>query len=147
MLNESVITLGQTNWVVTWIGHGRISDGKLKNIFYKENEKVMKYITREYDKWFAQNIDDATIKVWDRVSNSSTQTNLDKYSVQEAMLMDDIRNNRLTCEEAQERCEILWALLPVTHTDYPEAQANLMIEKYSQDPEWEYSKNFFHKTQ
>lgn len=59
-LSQLVITLGNRNWVVTWIGHGPLSNEKLLNEFKHESEFHHKFIKKMYDDWYAEAVIDAS---------------------------------------------------------------------------------------
>lgn len=55
-LRELVVTLGKTNWQVTWIGHGPITKDKLLSQFMDENVYHEKYILQKYEEWYEQEV-------------------------------------------------------------------------------------------
>ncbi len=59
-LSQLVITLGNRNWVVTWIGHGPLSREKLLKEFRDESEFHHKFIEKMYDEWYEQAVIDAS---------------------------------------------------------------------------------------
>jgi len=62
------------------------------------------------------------------------ETNLDKYSIEESILINDLQENKLTFIEATERCLKLWGLIPITYNVNPVRLNNLMEEKFGNDP-------------
>ena len=56
LFSEFVITLGRTNWRVTWIGHGELTDFKLREIFKDENDSQRQYVIGYYDEWYENKI-------------------------------------------------------------------------------------------
>lgn len=71
ILNQLVITLGPRNWIVTWIGHGKLTRDKLLNDFILEDEYHHKHILRMYDKWY----ETAVIEASERVLNANKYSN------------------------------------------------------------------------
>lgn len=62
-LRELVITLGRTDWLVTWVGHGKITKDKLLLHFMKEDKYHEKYIMYKYDIWYEQEVIETSEKV------------------------------------------------------------------------------------
>lgn len=65
-LSQLVITLGAKNWVVTWIGHGPVTKEKLLNQFSNENTYVYELIIQMYEKWYDENIIEASEKIMNK---------------------------------------------------------------------------------
>ena len=63
LFNEFIIILGEKNWIVRWIGHGTLTNEKLSSNFRGENEVIMKYIKRKYEKWYDDNVVKASEKM------------------------------------------------------------------------------------
>lgn len=61
-LKELVITLGRTDWLVTWVGHGKITKDKLLSHFMKEDKYHEKYILHKYDEWYEAEVIEASEK-------------------------------------------------------------------------------------
>ena len=61
-LNQLIITLGRTEWIVTWVGHGRITENEIVDKF-KEAEYHSSYITKKYDEWYFKQIIGKTEKL------------------------------------------------------------------------------------
>lgn len=59
-LSQLVITIGKTNWVVTWIGHGPITDDTLRQHFKKENGFQFLYIKGAYEEWYEKEVIEAS---------------------------------------------------------------------------------------
>lgn len=70
------------------------------------------------------------------------KTNLENYYIEKKRLVEEIRTNKLNCLEAQIRCKDLWKLIPSDTYINPFTVNNLMEEKYSNSPDWNYSKKF-----
>jgi len=70
------------------------------------------------------------------------KTNLETYYKEEKRLAEEIRQEKLNCLEAQIRCKELWKLIPNNVLINPIELNNLMEEKYSDSPDWNYSKKF-----
>jgi hypothetical protein len=66
ILNQLVITLGPRNWIVTWIGHGKLTREKLLKDFILEDEYHHKHILRMYDKWYETAVIEASERVLNR---------------------------------------------------------------------------------
>lgn len=61
---------------------------------------------------------------------------LKPYREQEAILIKDIENNELTYSQVSERLNDLYKLIPSNISLNPVRLNNLIIEKYSDDPDW-----------
>ena len=66
LLSQLVLTLGQRNWVVTWIGHGPFSKRRLLEKFINESEYHHDYILNMYDKWYEDAVIEASEKAMTR---------------------------------------------------------------------------------
>lgn len=62
-LSQLVITLGPRNWVVTWIGHGQLTNDTLLNNFKDEDEFHHKFIKKMYDSWYEEAVINASERV------------------------------------------------------------------------------------
>lgn len=62
-LSQLVITLGRTNWVVTWVGHGPVIEDTLKKQFHKENQFQYRYIVGMYEEWYEREVLDASERI------------------------------------------------------------------------------------
>jgi hypothetical protein len=58
--SELVITLGKYNWLVTWIGHGKLTEEKLLSQFTKFGERYEHRIINKYDLWYSEAIIEAS---------------------------------------------------------------------------------------
>lgn len=65
-----------------------------------------------------------------------------EYRKAAKILYEEIAADKLTYKEAHERCKMLWKLIPYNIDINPVALNQLMKEKYSNDPDWTYSKTF-----
>lgn len=72
ILNQLVITLGPRNWIVTWVGHGKLSREKLLKDFILEDEYHHKHILKMYDKWY----ETAVIEASERILNMGKYDNV-----------------------------------------------------------------------
>jgi hypothetical protein len=54
--NELIVTMGSTNWLVTWIGHGRLTEDKMLNHFKDEETYSKNYIRQRYEDWYSEKI-------------------------------------------------------------------------------------------
>jgi hypothetical protein len=52
LLSQLIITLGNRNWVVRWIGHGILTEDKLCESF-REHNYHKSYILKKYDEWYS----------------------------------------------------------------------------------------------
>jgi hypothetical protein len=52
LLSQLIITMGNRNWVVRWIGHGILTEDKLCESF-NEHKYHKSYILKKYDEWFS----------------------------------------------------------------------------------------------
>lgn len=53
---QFVVTLGPTNWKVTWIGHGEITQAMIRQEFRDESEHQLKIVFSKYHKWYEEEI-------------------------------------------------------------------------------------------
>lgn len=74
------------------------------------------------------------------------EVNLENYYTEEKILIEEIKQDKLSCLEAQNRCEELWKLIPNNTHVNPLVLNNLMKEKYSNSSDWNYSKIFIYYT-
>ena len=58
-LSQCVVTPGNNEWRVTWIGHGKLTRSILRNQFKDENKEQIDYLMEIYDNWFNNEIIDA----------------------------------------------------------------------------------------
>jgi len=65
------------------------------------------------------------------------ESDLNKYYVEESILIKDIENNKLTLSEVRERCGKLFSLIPNNISLNPVRLENLIKEKYSNNPNYE----------
>jgi len=56
LLNQFVVTSGKSGWLVTWIGHGKMTDVRFREMFKKENSFVFNAINGLYEEWFEEKI-------------------------------------------------------------------------------------------
>lgn len=54
--NELIVTMGATNWLVTWIGHGKLTEEKMLNHFKDEKDYSKNYIRQRYEDWYSEKI-------------------------------------------------------------------------------------------
>jgi hypothetical protein len=60
LFREFVITMGDKDWKVTWIGHGPLTEEKLLSQFQDEKKYNREYILQRYEDWFAEEVIDAS---------------------------------------------------------------------------------------
>jgi ferritin len=53
---QFVVTLGPTNWKVTWIGHGEVTQAMIRQEFRDESEYQLKIVFNKYHKWYEEEI-------------------------------------------------------------------------------------------
>ncbi len=53
---QLVITLGPTNWKVTWVGHGEVTQAMIRQEFRDESEHQVKIVFDKYHKWYEEEI-------------------------------------------------------------------------------------------
>lgn len=82
MLSQFVVTLGRTNWVVTWIGHGPITEETLRKYFIKESKEAFNYIMRMFANWYDKTIIEMSEKAMRKVESqrvNSINKTLSRY--------------------------------------------------------------------
>lgn len=60
LFREFVITMGAKDWIVTWVGHGPLTEEKLLSQFTDEHRYNKDYILQRYEDWFAEEVIDAS---------------------------------------------------------------------------------------
>jgi hypothetical protein len=60
LFSQFVITMGPRTWVVTWVGHGKVSRDKIINNFLEEEENQHDFILDRYDEWYEEEVIDAS---------------------------------------------------------------------------------------
>ena len=63
LYNQLVITMGRTNWVVTWIGHGKMDVFRFLEQFKGEIPNVVAVVKSRYEKWYLESITEATERI------------------------------------------------------------------------------------
>lgn len=56
LLGQLVITLGRSDWRVTWVGHGELTDIKFREQFKKENSYQLAYAKGMYEEWYEKTV-------------------------------------------------------------------------------------------
>ncbi len=51
-ISQLVVTLGKFNWVVTWIGHGEVTEATLRTVFKDEGSIYFSMAKRYYEQWY-----------------------------------------------------------------------------------------------
>jgi len=72
-----------------------------------------------------------------------TETNLEKYEIEQTILIKELEENKLTLTQTRERCSKLWNLIPITYDVNPVRLNNLMEEKFGNEPEFNKYKRTF----
>ncbi len=64
--NQLVVTLGRTNWVVTWIGHGKMDVYRFLEQFRGEIPNVVAVVKARYEKWYLESITEASERIMNK---------------------------------------------------------------------------------
>jgi hypothetical protein len=56
LFKQFVVTLGLTNWKVTWIGHGEMTEKRFLSLFKNASKQKLNEIRKEYDDWLEKKI-------------------------------------------------------------------------------------------
>ena len=72
-----------------------------------------------------------------------TEINLEKYNIEQTILIKELEENKLTLTQARERCSKLWNLIPITYDVNPVRLNNLMEEKFGNEPDFKKYKRTF----
>jgi len=67
---------------------------------------------------------------------------LKEFREEYSKLIDEIKNDQLTYEEAQIRCDEMWGLVPAHILVSSRTLHTLMKEKYGDNPNWRYDRIF-----
>ena len=51
LLNQLIVSVGNTGWRVTWVGHGELSNKRFKEYFKDENAFQIAYVKAIYEEW------------------------------------------------------------------------------------------------
>jgi hypothetical protein len=73
MYGQLVITMGRTNWVVTWIGHGKMDVYRFLEQFRGEIPNVVAVVKVRYEKWYMDSITEATERIMNQPFNNQPQ--------------------------------------------------------------------------
>ena len=66
------------------------------------------------------------------------KNDLEDYFIAQKALIEEIKADKLTCLEAQDRCISLWRLVPPNVILDSFTLNSLMKEKYGNSPDWNY---------
>jgi hypothetical protein len=87
LFSQFVLTLGKTDWKVTWIGHGPVTKEKILNHFKDEDDFHNEYIMKRYDEWYEGEVADAGeremnnayhTRLWDNIQKGRLKLNTDE---------------------------------------------------------------------
>lgn len=76
LLSQFVVTLGRTNWIVTWVGHGPVTDISFQNYFKKENAHQFRYAKGMYERWYTEAVQDKSERLMAQAMSPTTFTTL-----------------------------------------------------------------------
>lgn len=68
LFKEFVVTLGPRNWIVTWIGHGVVTNHKLITEFMNETPFQHQLILNKFDHWYTEAVQEASERYMSRGS-------------------------------------------------------------------------------
>ena len=86
LFSQFVLTLGKTEWKVTWVGHGPMTEEKLLKCFEKDSDFHHGYILKRYSEWFEEAVNDASeremnnayhTRLWDKIQKGELKLNTD----------------------------------------------------------------------
>jgi len=66
LFSQFVINMGPRTWIVTWVGHGKVSNDKIISNFLDEEEAQHKFILAKYEEWYDEEIIDASSRYLDK---------------------------------------------------------------------------------
>lgn len=73
LFNQLVITMGRTNWVVTWIGHGKMDVYRFQEQFNGEIPNVVAVAVSRYHKWYLDTVTEATERIMNQPFQQQSQ--------------------------------------------------------------------------
>jgi hypothetical protein len=74
LYNQLVITMGRTNWVVTWIGHGKMDVYRFLEQFKGETHNVSAVVKSKYEQWYLDTVTEATERIMNQPFNQQSQS-------------------------------------------------------------------------
>ena len=87
LFSQFVLTLGKTDWKVTWIGHGPVTKEKILDHFRDEDNFHNEYILKRYDEWYENEVAEAGeremnnayhTRLWDNIQKGRLKLNTDE---------------------------------------------------------------------
>lgn len=69
LFSQFVITLGKTDWKVTWVGHGPVTEEKILKHLRLDTNAHNEYVLNQYQEWFEQAVIDASEKEMNNAHN------------------------------------------------------------------------------
>jgi len=87
LFSQFVLTLGKTDWKVTWIGHGPVTKEKILDHFRDEDDFHNEYILKRYDEWYENEVAEAGeremnnayhTRLWDNIQKGRLKLNTDE---------------------------------------------------------------------
>jgi hypothetical protein len=91
LFSQFVLTLGKTDWKVTWVGHGPVTKEKILNHFRDEDDFHNEYIMKRYDEWYEAEVSEAGeremnnayhTRLWDGIQSGRLKLNTDEIDEQ-----------------------------------------------------------------
>ena len=67
LFREFVITLGERNWKITWIGHGPVTKEKIEAHFKDETDFQKKLIMMKFNQWYEEAVIDASERMMKQI--------------------------------------------------------------------------------
>lgn len=74
LYSQLVITMGRTNWVVTWIGHGKMDVYRFLEQFRGEIPNVVAVVKSRYEQWYLDTVTEATERIMNQPFKQQSQT-------------------------------------------------------------------------
>lgn len=74
LFGQLVITMGRTNWVVTWIGHGKMGVYRYLEQFRGEIPNVLAVVKSRYEQWYLDSITEATERIMNQPFHQQPQS-------------------------------------------------------------------------
>jgi hypothetical protein len=74
LYGQLVITMGRTNWVVTWIGHGKMDVYRFLEQFRGEIPNVVAVVKSRYERWYLDTVTEATERIMNQPFQQQSQS-------------------------------------------------------------------------
>lgn len=91
LFSQFVLTLGKTDWKVTWVGHGPVTKEKILNHFRDEDDFYNEYIMKRYEEWYESEVAEAGeremnnayhTRLWDGIQSGRLKLNTEEIDEQ-----------------------------------------------------------------